>query len=247
MLASTGRCNVKRSIAGKRVALRDSLPRAVIFDMDGVLVDSNPFHLQKWIGLLEENGIPYDEATLTRRIVGHGNHDLFRVFFSDLTRWQILRMEESMEEGFRKAFQSHAKPLPGLVPLLDDLRRAGFPLAVASAAVRENVDFVLKTLRLGSYFPHTTTGNDSPHAKPHPGIYLITAEKLGVAPEDCVTFEDSFVGIEAANRAGMKCVAVASTFDRKALQTDSRADRVIDGFEQIGVDDLEGLFTPSGY
>ena len=101
-------------------------PGAVIFDMDGGLVNSNPFHVEKWAEFLREQGVPSHEADLPLQILGHGNHDCFRAFFgSDLPKKEMIEMEEMLEEQFRKAFGPHAKLLPGLMPLIEELREAG--------------------------------------------------------------------------------------------------------------------------
>ena len=219
-------------------------PGAVIFDMDGVLVNSNPFHVEKWADFLREQGIPFNESDLPRKILGHGNHDCFRAFFgSDLSKKEMIEMEEMLEEQFRKAFGPHAKPLPGLMPLIEELRKAGMPLSVASSAVRENVEFILESLKLDSVFSGVTTGSDFPRPKPDPGIYLLAAQKLGVPPSDCVAFEDSYVGIEAAKRAEMKCIGLASTFPARDLRSKTDADHVIESFHDVTLADLKRLFN----
>ena len=219
-------------------------PGAVIFDMDGVLVNSNPFHVEKWAEFLREQGVPFHEADLPLQILGHGNHDCFRAFFgSDLPKKEMIEMEEMLEEQFRKTFGPHAKLVPGLMPLIEELRKAGVPLGVASSAVRENVEFVLETLQLESVFRGVTTGSDFPRSKPDPGIYLLAARRLGVDPSACLAFEDSFVGIEAAKRAGMKCIGLASTFPARDLRAKTDADHVIESFHDVTLADLKRLFN----
>src|SRR6266567_1253422 len=165
----------------------NSLPAALIFDMDGVLVDSNPFHLRKWIELLNEHGIPYDPKELPSQILGHRNDTAFRRFFGpDITREESRRLSEELEARFREEFK--------------------------------------------------------PHAKPDPEIYLKAARKLDCDPAASVAFEDSFVGIEAAKRAGMKCVAIASTFPFEKLEKQTRADLTVTGFEEVDLERLGLLF-----
>ncbi len=125
----------------------NSLPAALIFDMDGVLVDSNPFHLRKWIELLNEHGIPYDPKELPSQILGHRNDTAFRRFFGpDITREESRRLSEELEARFREEFKPHAKPLPGLKALIEESHRAGIPMAVASSAMTKNVEFVVDAL-----------------------------------------------------------------------------------------------------
>ena len=218
-------------------------PRAVIFDMDGVLVNSNPFHLEKWADFLHDQGVAFSKNDLPQQIFGVANQDCFRTFFgSKLSEKEMTKMEDVLEERFRKRFAPHMEPLPGLLLLIKELGSAGIPLGVASSAVGENVKFILETLELDSVFSGVVTGSDFPKPKPDPGIYLLAAQKLGVLPADCVAFEDSFVGIEAAKRAGMKCVGLASTFPAQDLGSKTNADKIIETFSDVTLTDLRVLF-----
>jgi beta-phosphoglucomutase len=220
-----------------------SSPAAVIFDMDGVLVDSNPFHLQKWIAFLNEHGIPYVVEDLPKQILGSRNDSLFRHFFGPhLTPEEMRRLGEEVEANFRKAFAPHAKPLPGLECLIEEIHRQGIPIAVASSAIGKNVAFVIEALNFSPYIRTAVNGDEVIRAKPDPEIYLKTAGKLGIAPAACIAFEDSFVGVEAAKRAGMKCVAIASTFPLEELRAQTQADLVVSGFEVVHLSTLQQLF-----
>jgi beta-phosphoglucomutase len=220
------------------------LPAAAIFDMDGVLVDSNPFHIQKWMEFLQERGIPYNAEDLPKQILGSRNDTAFRLFFGrELPEDQIEKLSEDLEARFRAVFRSHAQPLPGLKTLMDQCRAEWIPLAVASSAMTKNVDFVVDTLKLRPYLASIVTGDDVSRPKPDPEIYLKTAQRLRLAPADCVAFEDSFVGIESAKRAGMKCVGIASTFPADELRRQTQADLVVSGFEVLNLPRLRELFA----
>jgi beta-phosphoglucomutase len=221
------------------------LPAAAIFDMDGVLVDSNPYHLQKWIDLLNDRHIPYDESALPKQILGSRNDAAFRIFFGpQLSAEEMRELSEELEAKFRKVFGPHAKLLPGLRSLIEDCHAQGVLMAVASSAMSKNVEFIVEALRLRPYMRAIVTGDEVSHPKPDPEIYLKTARKLGLAPGACVAFEDSFVGVEAAKRAGMKCVGVASTFPARELRAQTRADLVVPSFEKLNLDALRQLFSP---
>lgn len=220
-----------------------ALPSAAIFDMDGVLINSNPFHLEKWIELLNERGIPFDRDDLPRLLLGQRNDSAFRHFFGpDLTAAESLQMSEELEAKFRRAFRPHAKPLPGLATLLQQCHRAEIPMAVASSAMIKNIEFVVDALEFGRYFKHIVSGDHVSRPKPDPEIYLKAANLLGFPPEECVAFEDSFVGIEAASRAGMKCVGIASTFPFEELCAQTRAALVVHSFEELTLGRLRELF-----
>ncbi len=220
-----------------------SLPAAVIFDMDGVLVDSNPFHIQKWSDLLRQRGIPYNAQLLPKQILGSRNDTAFRLLFGPQLRDdEIEQLSEELEGRFRMVFSRHAQPLPGLRALMDECHVAAIPMAVASSAMTKNVDFVVDALKLRPYFASIVTGDQVSCAKPDPEIYLRTAEKLRLAPANCVAFEDSFVGIESAKRAGMKCVGIASTFPAEELRRQTQADLVVKGFKELSIPRLRKLF-----
>jgi beta-phosphoglucomutase len=220
------------------------LPAALIFDMDGVLVDSNPFHIRKWEEFLHERGIPYNVQDLPKQILGSRNDTALRAFFGpELREGEIKRLSEELEARFRSVFRPHAQPLPGLKALIDECHAEAIPLAVASSAMTKNVDFVVDTLKLRPYFTSIVTGDDVSRPKPDPEIYLKTAEKLKLAPVKCVAFEDSFVGIESAHRAGMKCVGIASTFPAEDLWRQTQADLVVKGFEELSLAKLRQLFV----
>lgn len=223
------------------------LPAAVIFDMDGVLVNSNPFHLEKWVEFLNERRIGFQRDDLPKLILGQRNDTAFRHFFGPaLSEEESRRLGEALEEKFREAFRPHVKPLPGLTRLVAECHRSGVPMAVASSAMAKNVEFVVDALGFRRYFRCLVSGDEVSRPKPDPEIYVRTAEKLGLDPAGCVAFEDSFVGIESAKRAGMKCVAIASTFALEELCGQTHADLVVHGFEELSLGRLRRLFTPDG-
>jgi HAD superfamily hydrolase (TIGR01509 family) len=216
-------------------------PAAVIFDMDGVLVDSNPFHLQKWIELFDARGVAYRRDELPELILGHRNDTAFRHFFgATLGEEEMARLENELEVNFRNSFGPHAKPMPGLDRLIRELDAARLPMAVASSAMKENVEFVVDALGYRKYFQYLISGDAVRKPKPDPEIYLIAAARLGVQPAECVAFEDSFPGIDAVKAAGMKCIAIASTFPFEAVR--ACAGHAIRSFEEIRLDDLGRLF-----
>jgi len=221
------------------------LPAAVIFDMDGVLVNSNPYHLAKWVEFLDHHKIPYKEEELPELILGKRNDTAFRHFLGpDLTPEESNRLSEEIEETFRKVFKPHAKPLPGLDALIKECDAAGIPMAVASSAVRANIEFVVDALGYRPYFQTMVSGDEVTHAKPDPEIYLKAADHLGIDPADAVAFEDSYVGIGAVKNAGMKCVAIASTFPIEKLAP--LADLAVPSFEDTNLQKLRALFVAEG-
>ncbi|MGD0128619.1 MAG: HAD family phosphatase [Terriglobia bacterium] len=219
------------------------LPAAVIFDMDGVLVDTNSFHVQKWEALLTEYGITFDREALPKQVLGPGNDPTLRHFFGDrLTADDRLQLSEELEARFRGAFAPHAKPFPGVERLIAECHEKDVRVALASAAMSKNVFFILDALKLRRCFDVVLTADEITQNKPHPEIYEKTAQKLGILPAACVVIEDSFAGIEAAKGAGMKCVAVASTFPATELRAHTQADLIVNRLEALELENLRGLF-----
>ena len=219
------------------------LPAAVIFDMDGVLVDTNPFHVKKWEALLTEHGIAFDREALPKQVTGPGNDSILRHFFGErFTAEDRLRLSEELEARFRAAFAPHAKPFAGVERLIAECYENGVRLAVASAGMSKNVFFIIDALKLRQRFHVVLTADEVIHNKPHPEIYDKTAQKLGIPPAACVAIEDSFTGMEAAKGAGMKCVAVASTFPAAELRVRTQADLVVQTLETLKLEMLRELF-----
>ncbi|HZP02960.1 MAG TPA: HAD family phosphatase [Terriglobia bacterium] len=227
--------------------LNHELPKAAVFDMDGVLVNSNPFHVEKWAEFLTRHGVTFDRDELPKQVLGIRNDEVLRLYFGhDLSAADLRRLDEELEASFRSAFRPHARPLPGLEALVAELNAAQIPMAVASCAMSRNVEFIVDALGLRPHFRYLVSGDEVTHPKPHPEIYFKVAQMFGVPPSWCVVFEDSFAGIEAAKRAGMKCVAIASTFPLDELRTETQADLVVKSFEELDLKSVRALFSAEG-
>jgi len=212
--------------------------------MDGVLIDSNPFHLQIWSHFLRAHNMPFNPETLGAQIFGQRDDKALRMFFGDnLSDEQSVRWSEELEHDFREAFRPHARPLPGAANLIRECHAQGIPMAVASSAMKKNVDFVVEALHLGRYFRAVVSGDEVSHPKPDPEIYLVASAHLGARPSRVVAFEDSPIGIEAVVRAGMKCVAIASTFPIEELRNGTGAHGVVRSFEDLNLNRLRDLFS----
>jgi beta-phosphoglucomutase family hydrolase len=207
---------------------------AFIFDMDGTLVDSMPFHIQAWMDLLAERGIRATPGAFLRQTGGKTNHQILRDVFGDcLSEAEISVCAERKEALYRSLYRSHLKPLAGLIEFLNEAQRLHIPMAVATSAGKANRDFVLQGLDMESYFSAIIGVEEIQEGKPHPEIFLKAAEKLRVDPADCLVFEDALAGIEAAFRAGMKTVALTTTVDGKGFQGLPAVIRIATDFTQL--------------
>jgi HAD superfamily hydrolase (TIGR01509 family) len=194
-----------------RVNERDGRGLALIFDLDGVLVHSMPLHTLAWERYLEKLNIRVPD--LERRMHGKRNPELVRdLIDSTLPEDLVLEHGAAKERLFREMLVASGAGqywVPGLLEFLQ--RHQELPKAVGSNAEPANIDFVLDRFNLRPFFQVVVNGMQVQRPKPFPDIYLIAAEQLGVPPGNCVVFEDSPTGVEAARAAGMRIVGVETT------------------------------------
>ena len=181
-----------------------------IFDMDGTLVDNMHVHTDAWRVLLEENGVEMDVDTFLVKTAGKTNREIIPDVFGDVSAERITELAERKEGLYRDAFLPQRKPIEGVVNFLEASQGLGVSMAVATAAPNANMEFILDGLDLRKFFHAITTAADVKKGKPDPGMFLVSAEKLGVEPAKCLVFEDALGGFEAAHRAGMRSVGIAT-------------------------------------
>ena len=185
---------------------------ALIFDMDGVIVDSNPMHRESWVAFNRRYGLETTEA-MHESMYGKRNDEIVRNFFGDdLTGEEVDARGRAKEQLYREmiAGRTESMLVPGLRDFLE--RHRDLPLAVASNAEPENIDFVLDEARLRPYFRVIVDGQQVKRPKPYPDVYLRAAELLGVEPAKCIVFEDSYSGAAAAMAAGMPVIGIRTTY-----------------------------------
>jgi len=183
--------------------------RAVLWDLDGVLVDTAPFHLQAWRELFAGLGKDLSEEEF-RRSFGLRNDAILRSLLGELSEERVDELSRRKEAIFRQRIRGNVRPIAGAPALLDRLRRAGKRTAIVSSTPRENVEVLLRSLKLEDAFDAIIAAEDVRRGKPDPEGYLLGAERVGVAPQACVVIEDAPGGVEAAKRAGMKCIGLAA-------------------------------------
>jgi len=184
---------------------------AVIFDMDGVIIDSNPFHKISLRQFCEKYGYHLSDQELVNKIYGRTNKDWIANLFGALTKEELSRYGEEKEALFREIYKNDINALTGLPEFLERLTEKNIPIAIGTSAPRSNVDFVLSHTGLEKYFSVILDESNVEQGKPNPEIYLKVAAKLGFEPSRCIVFEDSLSGVESARRAGAKVVGVATT------------------------------------
>jgi beta-phosphoglucomutase len=191
-------------------ALADGL--ALIFDMDGVIVDSNPLHREAWTEFNRRHGLE-TTGNMIERMYGRRNDQIVRDYFGDgLTDGEVAAYGAAKEEIYRDMLGSRIEDalVPGIRAFLDIYR--GAPMAVATNAEPENVNFVLDRAGLRSYFRVVVDGHQVSQPKPDPEIYLRAASLLEIRPSDCIVLEDSHTGVAAARAAGMRVAGLGTTY-----------------------------------
>ncbi|MBR5206288.1 MAG: HAD-IA family hydrolase [Alistipes sp.] len=215
--------------------------KGLLFDMDGVLVNNLEIHRAAFAEFFRFYGVErtFDELN---RVFGKGNDDIMGELLPReiVERVGIRELGHQKEAIYRRIYEPIIEPQPGLLNFLDEAEREGLTSAVGSSGYRVNVDFVLDKCNIARHFRAIVAGDEVTHCKPHPEIYLTAAAKLGLKPEECVVFEDAEAGIEAAHRAGIKVVALATTFDREFL-SHTEADVIVDDFRDVTVAMLREL------
>lgn len=212
---------------------------AVIFDMDGVMIDSEPLWEKTERILLARRDIDYS-PDYRDKIVGLNQRDSGRLlvdtFDLDETVDDIINERISI---LTSIYEKELELIPALVPLLEQLAREGYRLAVASSSPLRVVTFVLDMFSLHNHFLTVVSGDSVGNGKPHPDIYLHTAEMLGVAPAECVAIEDSINGLRSAKGAGMHCIAIPD----KRLTADQfeSADVILDSLRELTLETIKSL------
>ncbi|MDI6814621.1 MAG: HAD family phosphatase [Dehalococcoidales bacterium] len=218
-----------------------SKAKAVIWDMDGVIADTAPYHLKAWQEVFQKRGVKFTEEDF-RRSFGQRNDTIIRNTLGEVTlQSEIDAIAREKERNFRKAIRQNIKPLPGAIRLIKMLTEHGFKMALASSAPMENIQLLIKGLGINNCFQSIICDRDVTEGKPSPQGFLLAAQRLGVKPKNCIVIEDAVAGITAAKRAGMHCLAITNTHPRMSLM---EADLVIDTLEEVTVNDLEVLLKP---
>jgi beta-phosphoglucomutase family hydrolase len=215
--------------------------RAVIFDWDGVVVDSSAHHERSWEILAAQRGLllPPDHF---KRGFGKKNNMIIPDLGWASEPAEVDLLAEEKEAIYRSLVRENGiEPLPGVRRLLEALRSQGIPCAIGSSTARPNLDLPLDLMHLREFFAVIVSGEEVTHGKPDPSIFLLAAERLGFAPSECVVIEDALVGIEAAQRAGMPVLAVATTNPIEML---SSADAAVLNMSDINPELLASLAAP---
>jgi beta-phosphoglucomutase len=209
--------------------------RAVLWDLDGTLVDSGELHWLSWRDTLQAEAVPVTHRMFLDTF-GQKNDRILRLWLGeDATEARIQRIADAKEVEYRRLVQAHGlEPLPGAREWMERLHEAGWKQAIASSAPRLNVEVMVKVLNLGRDLDAIVAAEDVTAGKPDPQVFLKAAERLGVPASACIVVEDAAAGVEAARRAGMRCIGVSATGSLDAdLFVNSLEDLAPNAFELL--------------
>jgi len=212
----------------------------VIFDFDGVIVDSHPAHMQAWKTFLRSRGKVVSDAELSFVQEGAKREEILRYFLGELTPEQITSYGVEKD----KLFQAHASELKlvrGFAEFLLQLDAAALPSAVATSGSRARVEQALKAFNMRSRFHAVMTAEDVGRGKPDPGLFLLAAQGLQVEPSRILVCEDAVAGVAAAKSAGMKCLGIAAN-GRESMLKQAGADMAIEDFSHTDLHEVRRLF-----
>ncbi|MGZ3617788.1 MAG: HAD family hydrolase [Ktedonobacteraceae bacterium] len=215
-----------------------SIPiQAVIWDLDGVILDSADEHRRAWLRLAREEGIPMSDADFWATF-GKRNDDIFATLWGNLTPEQVKILSDRKEMYFREFIRESAAPLPGAIELMRKLRDVHFSQALASSTPIENIDLIAGVLGLNQYLSLLVSGETVAKGKPAPDIFLKAAFELHMHPTVCLVIEDAVAGVEAAHAAGMRCIAVAGNRDLPGLR---KAELMVKDLTEVDVKRIHQL------
>jgi len=213
--------------------------RALIFDMDGTIVDNMAFHTQSWVTFFERRGRAIDADEFFRTTAGRQGKEIIRSHMGeDLGDDEVAVLNHEKEAVYRELYAPHLKSVDGFEDLIADARSQGIALAVGTAAPPANVEFTLDGLDLRRHFETVVGATDVARGKPHPDVFLEAAKRCGAEPANCIVFEDAPLGVEAARRAGMRVVVITTTLPAEAFAEFDNVIAIVDDFSSLAVETL---------
>jgi HAD superfamily hydrolase (TIGR01509 family) len=210
----------------------------IIFDMDGVIVHSNPAHKKAIQIFCEKHNQNLSETFLENRLYGRTNKEWIPELFGDISPDKLKALADEKEQMFRDMFTPEDHIVKGILDFLEELKNQNIPMAVATSAPVENADFILSRLDIENYFEFVLDSSHVDKGKPDPEVYLKAARALGKNARNCIVFEDSVSGVEAGRKAGASVVGVTTTHSAEEL---SSCHLVIDNFVDLKLADLLSL------
>ncbi len=204
---------------------------AFLFDLNGTMIDDMPYHIKSWHRILNDLGANISLEQMKEECYGKNHELLERIFPGRFTQEEKNQMSLAKEKKYREVFRPELRLIKGLHELLHDAHDSGIKIAIGSAAITSNIDFVLDGVRIRHYIDAIVSADNVKQSKPHPETYLKCAHVLGVDPADCLVFEDSPKGAESALNAGMDCIVITTLHQPEEFSTNKNVIGFISNFD----------------
>lgn len=216
------------------------MEKAFLFDLNGTMIDDMPFHLKAWYHILNDDlGANLGWEETKSHMYGKNSELLIRIFGKDrFSTEEMDRLSLEKEKRYQQEYKPHLQLIPGLQQFLDEAYAMGIKMAIGSAAIMFNIDFVLDNLNIRHYFSSIVSADDVTTSKPDPETYLKCAQLLGVEAADCLVFEDAPKGVEAAKNAGMPSVVLTTMHGQEEFNKYNNIIRYTKDYTQLSPADL---------
>lgn len=212
-----------------------SMAKAFLFDLNGTMIDDMQYHITAWHRILNDLGANLTLEQMRDECYGKNHELLERIFPARFSEEEKNRMSIEKEKAYQQNFRPHLKLINGLDRFLEESYQRGIRMAIGSAAIRFNIDFVLDGLNIRKYFSTIISADDVLHSKPDPETYLKCAGGLGVDPVDCIVFEDAPKGVAAARNAGMRSVVITLMHPKEDFAEFENVLTYINNFDNIAL------------
>jgi beta-phosphoglucomutase len=207
--------------------------KAYLFDLNGTMIDDMNYHIRGWHRILNDLGANISLERMREECYGKNSELLERVFPGRFSEDEKNRMIFEKEKQYQLEFKPHLKLLPGLNTFLEQSHQAGIKMAIGSAAIMFNINFVLDNLNIRHYFDAIVSADDVVESKPHPETYLNCAAQLNILPADCMVFEDVPKGVEAALNAGMESTVITLMHKKEDFFQFPNVGRFINDYREL--------------
>ncbi len=207
--------------------------RAFLFDLNGTMIDDMPYHIRAWHRILNDLGANISLDRVKEECYGKNHELLERVFPGRFSDDEKNKISLEKEKQYQLEFKPHLALLPGLSDFLEQAHKAGIKMAIGSAAIMFNIDFVLDNLNIRHYFGALISADDVSTSKPHPETFLTCARQLHVSPEDCIVFEDAPKGVESALNARMDTIVITLMHEKQDFLHYPNVTRFIKDYREL--------------
>lgn len=212
---------------------------AIIFDMDGVICHTNPYHSLAFREFFSTRNLAPTDEEFAQHMFGKSNSYILSHFLKrKIEGEELLQLEQEKEGLFRKIYEPNVQPISGLVEFINNLKNNGAKLGVATSAPYANLELILNKVPIREILGSIMASEDVKKHKPDPEVYLTSAKNLGMLPDQCIVFEDSFSGVSAALNAGMKVVGVLTSHTKEELPP---CNLYIDDYKDLSYDTISRL------